>query len=249
MAFTDLLEPDFKPHFDTWRADPSPKNSSALLQATAPVLDSALRSYGGSNPSPTLKSRAKLMALDAMKTYDPTRAKLRTHLMVQLQGLRRHSARESQMVSLPERVGLDMHRLSQAENELRDELSRDPSDTELMEHTGLSLKRLQHIRQAKPAYAEGFIHSRTASEENPGGMDPAIQQTGPNPHLLDFVYHDLDPIDQVILEHTIGLHGKRVLPKQEIARRVGVSAAAISQRASRIQERLNLMGDSQLLGG
>ncbi len=240
MAFTDLLEPDFKPHFDTWRADPSPKNSSALLQATAPVLDSALRSYGGSNPSPTLKSRAKLMALDAMKTYDPTRAKLRTHLMVQLQGLRRHSARESQMVSLPERVGLDMHRLSQAENELRDELSRDPSDTELMEHTGLSLKRLQHIRQAKPAYAEGFIHSRTASEENPGGMDPAVMAgAGDDAAWNEFVYHDVDPTDQLIMEHTLGLHGKPVLPKQEIARRAGISPAAISQRAARLQEKLN----------
>ena len=241
-----LLEPEFQPHFDAWRADPSPQKAQTLLQATKPIIDSAVRSYGGTNPSPTLNSRAKLLALDAFTRYDPMRAKLRTHMMVHLQGLRRHAAREQQVIPLPERVGLDLFRLNQYENELRDKFNRDPSDMELSQHSGLSLKRIGYIRQAKPSYAEGTIAASTLGDDDQGGFSPAVLGVGDSGHWNEFVYHDLDPSDQVIMEHTLGMHGKRVLPKQEIARRLGISPGAVSQRAARIQEKLNQREDVSL---
>lgn len=245
-----MLEPDFAPHYDAWKDRPGPQTAQALLQAVRPTLDSAVRSYGGRQPSPTLRGRAKLMALDAFDSYDPSRAKLRTHLMVQLQGLRRHAAREQQVVSVPERVALDQHRLSVYENELRDRLGRDPSDAEMSEHSGLSAKRMGYVRQGRPGYAEGTIAATTSGEESPGGMDPAVARaSGIDPHLLEFVYHDMDPSDQVIVEHTLGLHGRKRLPKQEIALKLGISAGAVSQRAARIQERLNVAQDSWPLNG
>lgn len=246
---TTMLESEYAPHFGAWQADPSPVNAGKLLQATRPVLDAAVRSYGGASPSPTLRSRAKLMALEAFGKYDPNRAKLRTHLMVHLQGLRRMAAKETQLISIPERVGLDLHKLRTAENELRDRLARDPSDIELSGHTGLSPKRIGYIRQARPGYSEGFIQAATQTAEDAGGFTPAVKQTGGiDPHLLQFVYHDLDPADQVILEHTLGMNRKAVLPKQQIAAKLGISPGAVSQRAARIQERLNIIGDAGLAG-
>ena len=135
-----LLEPDFEPHYNAWKQTPNPQTSGALLKAVDPVLTSALRSYGGQN-SPTMKSKARIMALDAMGRYDPSRSKLRTHLMSQLQSLRRSSAKESQILSVPEQVGLDLGHLRESENFLKDQLGRDPSDVELADHTGLSLKK------------------------------------------------------------------------------------------------------------
>lgn len=245
----DLLEPEFRPHYEAWKSKPSPQTSSALLGAVRPVLDSAVRSYGGAGTSPTLRSRAKLMALDALGNYDPSRAKLRTHLMVQLQGLRRASAKEQQMISIPERVALDLHRLGAAEGSLRDSLNRDPSDAELSEHVGLSPARIGYIRQARPAYAEGTIHGATSGDEDQGEFNPAVRQQGPDTHMLDFVYHDLDPADQVIMEHTLGLRNKPVLPKQQIAAKLGMSPAAVSQRAARIQAKLNALDDAWPIGG
>jgi hypothetical protein len=52
-----------------------------------------MRTYAPT-PSPTLNSKAKLMAIDAMGRYDSSKSKLRTHLMHQLQGLRRLAAKE-----------------------------------------------------------------------------------------------------------------------------------------------------------
>jgi hypothetical protein len=35
----DLLEDEFRPHFEAWKATPSPLTSSNLIKATQPVLD------------------------------------------------------------------------------------------------------------------------------------------------------------------------------------------------------------------
>lgn len=232
-----LLEPEFKEHFENWKATPNPQTTAALLKAVDPVLDSSLKTYAGRATSPTLRSKAKLIAAESFSRYDPSRAKLRTHLMSQLQGLRRASAQESQIISIPERVGLDLHKLRMSENELRDKIGRDPSDMELADHTGLSRKRIGYIRKAQPGLSEGALAPEGEADEGQG-IGPGV--VGPQTDTwMDFVYHDLSPVDQVIMEHTIGLHGKQVLPKQRIAAKLNLSPGAISQRAAKIQEKLN----------
>src|SRR6516165_267814 len=111
-----FLEEELHEPFHTWKADPNPDNTAAYLKAIDPILSTALKSYAGGQSSSTLKSHAKLMALDASKRYDPSRAKLRTHLMTQLQPLRRTAIQSTQPVHLPEKVSLHLYRLHHAEN-------------------------------------------------------------------------------------------------------------------------------------
>ncbi len=241
----DLLEPEYAPHFKTWQETPTPETTDKLLKTIHPVLTAAMRTYGTPG-SPTLQTRAKIMALDAMKRYDPSKAKLRTHLMVQLQGLRRHTAREAQILSVPEQVGLDMGHLRDGENFLRDQLGRDPSDAELSDHLHLSTKRIGYIRKSRPTYSEGS--SQRPSEEGEDIYQSAIQEPGSNvKEWHEFLYHDLAPTDQLIMEHTLGLHGKRVLPNQDLARKLGVSPGAVSQRKARIQAKLNLRDEYKVI--
>lgn len=185
------------------------------------------------------------MALDAMKRYDPSKAKLRTHLMFQLQGLRRVSARESQILSVPEQVALDLNNLRQSENVLRDKLGRDPADSEVADHTGLSIKRLTYIRGMHPSYAEGSYQRPT--DEGEDIYQPAVQDKANVKQWHEFVYHDLGPIDQVIMEHTLGLHNKPILQNAEVARKLGVSPGAISQRKARIQGKLDLRDEFKVI--
>ncbi len=62
-----------------------------------------------------------------------------------------------------------------------------------------------------------------------------------------FLYHDLDPYDQVILEYGLGLNGSPKLPAAQIARRLKLSPGAVSQRASRIQQQLDELEDAAVL--
>jgi DNA-directed RNA polymerase specialized sigma subunit len=237
----DMLEDEFRNSYGEWTKEPNPVNTGKFLKSIDPVLQSALRTFGGKNPSPNMHSHAKLLALHAAGSYDPSRAKLRTHLMTHLQGLRRASAKESQIISIPERVGLDLHHLHTAEEELRDRLGREPSTSELADHSGISMKRIGHVRKAKPGYAEGQM----VSENEEGGesaFNPAVLSR-PTDVWHEFIYHDLHPIDQLIMEHTLGMHGRRQLSKQAIARKLRLSPGAISQRAARIQQKLDQKED------
>ncbi len=223
--------------FHAWKNAPGPITSGTLLKAVNPSIDSAIKSYGGSSiGSPTLRGHARRMALQAFQTYDPNRGSLHTHLLSQLQGLRRMANHEQNIIGMPEQVALDRSHLMRSEQELVERLGRSPSDMELADHTGLSLKRLGYIRQAQTPVAEG-----SATDEF-GNNDRPVQQLGPqaaDAAWQDFVYHDLSPVDQLIMEHTLGLRGRRRLPVQDIARKLGITAGAVSQRTAKIQGKLN----------
>jgi hypothetical protein len=79
MPNYDFLEPEFTQPWEEWKKAPNPANSSTLLKTVDPVINAALRTYAGPNPSPTIRSRAKLLTLHAAGSYDPNRAKLRSY--------------------------------------------------------------------------------------------------------------------------------------------------------------------------
>jgi hypothetical protein len=247
---TNRLEPRFAPAFHAWSADPSPARAGEFLKTIDPVIQEGLSVYGGANANPMMRSRARQIALDAARKYDPARASLKTHLMAHFQGLRRYGAQQTQVIHVPEAVALDQQHLVTAETELRDRFGRDPSDLELADHTGLSRKRIAHIRGYRPAVSEGQLAVSGDEDEEGGaggGFEPAVE--GPDRSMLraQFLYHDLGPHDQVILEYGMGLNGNPRLPAAQIARRLRISPGAVSQRAARIQQQLDELEDSEVL--
>jgi DNA-directed RNA polymerase specialized sigma subunit len=232
------LEPEFTDAYNAWKTTPSPASNSGLLKAVTPVIDTALRSYG--DASPTLRSRAKQLTLKALPAYDPGKGTLRTHLLSQLQSLRRLSTQQQQIISLPEQVGLDQKYLYDTESRLRDENGFDPSDADIADATGISLKRLKYVRQFRAPLAESAVNSSFDSGDEP--HDPATQTAGKDNHYeawLDFVYADLGQTDRVIMDYTLGRNGTPKLPLQDVARRLGITPSAASQRAAKIQRMID----------
>lgn len=227
---------DFPDFHAQWVKHKTPETNTQLLQRVQPVIDTAVSSYGGASASPVLRSRARLMALKAMDTYDPKRGNVRTHLLSQLQGLRRLSAQEQNIIGIPEQVGLDYQKLHSAENELRDSLSRDPSDDELADATGLSVRRIRKVRAFNQPVATGSTVTETADDN----YDGEIASTIPNQNRsadawMEFVYGDLTPTDKLIMDLTLGRNGRRRASTQDIARRLNITPGAVSQRAAKIQ--------------
>lgn len=226
-----LLEPHFTTPFQNYRDKPGPETSGPLLTALKPVIDEALRSYGGSEAgTATARARAKVLALDAVNRYDPSRAKLRTHLLSHLRGLRRTVERSTAGVYVPEQWRIDSHRVDTAVRDARDELGREPSDGEIADRVSLPVGRVRRARAA-PGVLAG------------SQFEEAFQVNSPNEaawqRWVDAIYHTADPKDQLILDHSLGLHGKPVLPANKIAEMVGLSGGAISQRKARLQKDLD----------
>jgi len=227
-----MLEPEFAEPYGAWKKTPSPATNAAMLTLLRPHIDKAVSMHlGQGSANPLLTSRARRMALDALPRYDPSRAKLSTFVTNELQGLKRVRRQQSQVVKAPERILLDRAALQEREQELRDSLGREPSDMELADWSGFSLARIAKVRQFQPAVATGTLEN--------AGVSPGMQETPLSDTWVQLVYGDLSATDQRILEHTLGLHGRRRLSNQEIAAKLRLSPGAISQRKKKIQELLD----------
>lgn len=220
--------------YKAWKEKPSPRAMGLVLESAAPVLSSAIKSYGSGNQA--LQSHARRLAADAIMTYDPNRgAKLQTHIMSRLQPLQRHHREVTRMARIPERVSMDLYRMSQAVADFSAENQREPSDGELSRLTHMPIRRLNKVRK----YANGDVSESMFTENEDGDegiMYPGTDKPNPDAIWLEYVHHDLNPIDQQILEWKTGYNGKPILSNNDIARKLKLSAGAVSQRSAKISE-------------
>ena len=235
---SNKLEPEYAEPFNAWHKEPTPQTSGAMLRQLQPVIDRGIQAHVGKAAGPTIRSHARKLTLSALKTYDPHKARLSTHVLNHLQGLRRIQRSSTQVLKIPERVALDRARLDEATAELEDRLGRLPSTAELADHTGLSLRRIQRIRKVVMPMSEGQFRSRTDAGGEAMGFAPAVQQE-PSQAWLELVYEDLSPVNQKVLEYSLGLYGQPQLPNHEIAKILGLTPGAVSQRRRQIQQLLD----------
>jgi hypothetical protein len=234
---TTLLEPELEPHYNAWKADKTPEANATILKQLQPDLDKIVKVHVGQN-NPILNSQARRLTIDALQSYDPSRSRLRTHLFNQLQSLKRISRQQRSILHIPERVVLDKYHLDRHTQELIDTVGRDPSDEELADHTGFSLKRIQHVRSFRPAVAEGTLEAAgpEGQQEIFGPISSANRQLSA---WHDLVYGELSPMDKVIFEHSLGYNGKRVLSNNDIAGKIKRTPGFVSQRKKIMQDTLD----------
>jgi DNA-directed RNA polymerase specialized sigma subunit len=219
--------------YQFWTKNQSATNMDQLLRSAGPTIGKALSSFAGGDKSYT--GLAKRLAIDAFRTFDVKKgAKLNTHLFIRLQPLQREYTKRSSIVSVPERVQLERFRLEQTEQSMNDELGREPSDDELADRLSMSKKRIAHVRsRSRRQFVEGQM--RTPEGEP---VLPVADADSSDDVWTEYVHHDLDPIDKKILEWKTGMYGKSMLSTNEIARRLKITASAVSQRASKIAAKL-----------
>jgi len=194
-----------------------------------PTMDAGLRSYAQGDQS--LKLRAKILATQAVDRWDPTKgAALKTHVFNNMKGLQRFRNNRSSVVHIPESVRTDLSRIRTFENDYKADNGYDPSDAETADALSLSMKRIQKTRSTeRPA----------SSALNEQGHDTFAKERDPYDVWKDYVYYDLSAANKKIFEWTTGYGGSPVISKQEIAKRMKISPAAVSMRVSTIQSKLS----------
>jgi DNA-directed RNA polymerase specialized sigma subunit len=218
------------PAYDTWKADQTPENLGHALRELDPVLVSEVQRYSG--PKDILHVKAKGLAIKAIRSYDPTKgAALRSWVTTQLQPLSRYGQR-LQSVRVPETVRRQAAEVHTISERLHDKFGRMPTDTELADEAGLSITKIHSLQnRVRPALTESQM---VAPKDGVEGTLPASQFPSGADYAFEAVYQDLGPREKVIADWKIGAHGKERLPNQEIARRLGVSPALITQITGRL---------------
>jgi len=217
--------------YTAWSAAPGPDTAGELLKHLRPTIDSALNSYAP-DMKDQLRARAELMALSAARTYDAAKGtRLPSHVFNNLKGLNREKARRGTMVHIPENKVLELNRLRGAEASFESEQGREPTAAELADATGLSIKRIEKIRDSGGERSESGLL-------NEHGDSLFARQEDPQRIWADYVYHDLDDQDKKIFEWSTGYGGAARKGKGEMAKALRMSPAAVSRRIGKIVQML-----------
>jgi DNA-directed RNA polymerase specialized sigma subunit len=218
--------------YSAWAADQTPENMALVIDELKPAINAEVYRYPG--PKPLLRVQAKRLATKAVRSYDPARgAKLRSWVVTQLQPLSRYGKqlRPVHVSEVAVRQAAEVNRLRQ---QLSDTLGREPTHEELADEVGISVPRIKKLeREVMATTTEG----RFVNEEGVPTL-PATSEADTLSAAADGVYESLSKRDRGIYDWKTGQHGKPRLPNQEIARRLGVSPALISQRTAQISEQI-----------
>lgn len=235
-------KPTIEDHYTKWVTSQSPTDMTALVNSAKPIIDSAITTYAGGNTSPVVRSRAKQIVINAIKRYDPeSGVPMRNWLMTNLQELRRISSQLESPIVIPERVKIDAFRVRQVTNEFEEEHGRSPSISELSDLTGLNAKRIAYVKQLdRPTVTEGqFTKEDSEDSDDIDAYLPGVPGDDWMSIWAEYVYHDLDEINKKIFDMYVGRGGyKQGMTVNEMAKELGMSAAAVSQRAKKISDKL-----------
>jgi len=177
-----LLEPQYASAYSAWKEDQSDANREVLLKAISPVIGYHVGTIGNADKN-YLTIQGKILAMKAMKDYDPSKASLSTYLSGQLIPLRRFARQQMNILNVPERVMLASQQLDGAETELEDMLGRLPTTDELADHMGMSVKQIERIRRTNHAQNTGAYNVPT---EEGGTSSPAVRRSIPQQYLSRF---------------------------------------------------------------
>lgn len=223
--------------YNKWIVDKSQENMGKLLDAFLPTINSEILQYSGNRD--LLRSRARVYAIQAIKSFNPMgTAKLNSWIVTNLKQLSRYGKR-LRPVRASEDVIRDAAELNRVRGELEDELGRAPTDEELTDETGWGKKRLDKLRHdAVASVSGGADPSETADEGFTSAMDMSTQFADEVPFARDAVYMSLPQRDKDIFDYKLGMHGKPAMSGTDIAKKLGVTSALISQRSSDIGRRI-----------
>jgi len=225
-AGDDVTKDSLEKHYETWKKAQTPQTAAPMLEQLQPDIDASLRNYGGKNQD-ELRTQAQLLALRAAETYKPKKGtSLRTHVRNSLHKLTRIRNERSNVMHIPENVQAEKAHLQKASDEFKAEFDREPNLQELADRSTFSIRQIKRIR----GYAGDVPESLMTSEKG----DLMTGGRSASQMWLDYMYFELDPIDKKVYEWSTGYGGSEKLSKAEIAKRLKISAPAVSKRINKI---------------
>ena len=220
-------ESKIDPEFLEWQKTKDPHCLSLLLKKYNKLIEKELPKYRGQLPDPILRTYAKKITVDAIKTFNPSKSKLSTHIVNNMLRMHRKNYEISGVARLPEDIQRGVNVFKNAKDYLIDKLNREPTVEELADE--LSWNKDRVIRLMKMAKKEVLSSSLDFAPARYEMSDPR----------LDYLYYDLEPKDKIVFQYKVGYRGFPVLDNQSIAKKINASQAMVSIRSKKIAEKIN----------
>lgn len=199
-----------------------------LLADHKRLIESEVTKYSKFVPYHVVLAEAYRLAKEAAQAYDPKSGnKFSTYLVSSLKKLSRISTKYGSILRVPENKQFKIHRINLVEEELKNELGREPSLAEVAQGVGMSLTEVTSLKQSR---------KREVNVTNLPYAPVFIE--GDHDEWVYFVYHDLPPRDKLILEHKTGFGGKPIWSNDQLAAHLNTSPSTISNRVRMITAKI-----------
>lgn len=226
-------EPDIKDVIKRWQQSPNDADAEYLLDKMKPTINAAMTSYAAGH-NKDLAVKAAMLTLKALSTYDPSYGTdPSTHVFHNLKRLNRIVNRRGNIIPVSEQASMEARYVYNKRAEFIDDYGREPSDLELADLTGYSMKKIDKILSRDKVKSE-------TSTLNPETLNSTVASKDVTDRdYFEYVYRSVGPIDQKIMEWSEGAHGQPALSGKEIALKLRITPAAVSQRKAKILKMLS----------
>ena len=199
-----------------WKRTQNPAALQRLLDRMGGIIGREVNRWASGMSRSLLEAEGKRLAVLAFRDYDPGRGvALSTFVASRLPKLSRMVYANQNAARMSETNALLFHAYNSAVSELRDIHGREPTLAELSDHLAWTPRKVAEFQRISTR------RELVESEEHPDTSDE-------DDHLVDFIYHDLPPLQQQVFEHSTGYLGAPRLSGKEMMKRLGLTQGQLS---------------------
>jgi DNA-directed RNA polymerase specialized sigma subunit len=217
MALSTRQETDLA-LWKEWKQTKNPGTLEKLLNQLQPLIQSEVNKWGQAVPPMALASKARLLAVEALDSYNPNMgATIGTHVASRLRKLSRSVYPYMNVARIPENQQLFYHTYNVAKTTLSDQLGRDPNTEEMADHLGWTPKRITTFQRA---------FDRRELVESEGATYDMAEDDG----IVDFYHFGLSPEDKPLFEDIVGYKGKTSMTNGQLIKKYHITQGQLSYK-------------------
>ena len=214
--------------YHEWKQTQSPKAFHKLYTSMKPLIYDAAKkaSYGSNVPESAHQIWAAQNFYDALRTYKPTMGTaLNTHVYNAVhQKAKRLNYLYQNLGHIPEPRAMQIGLYQNIHENMRSDLGREPSAAEVADKLSWGVKDVVNIQKE--------LQKEMAMDL--GAEEHGVFESSVDDEILDYIYYELNPEEQLVYSYVFGKHGKPRMVKankkvdfEGIAKKVGFSASKV----------------------
>lgn len=208
-----------------------PEKLDPLLKSFSGLINSRINIYKNRVEVPTtvIEQEHKKWFADALRTYDPKKAALNTHITTRLRKAGRLIDSNKNFTYIPENISSKIGTFNYFKSELREKLGHDPDDQTLLDHALTSGNKklmkltIKDVRRLNNDQRKGLIQQGHESDLHTESLSPREQE------VAELIVYQLTPQERLVHEYTVGLNGKPKLSPGEIAKKLKMDGSKVSK--------------------
>jgi len=199
-----------------------------LLDNLDPLVHNAVNQYAGkvNIPSEAIQSKAEDLAIKGIKSFNPGKAQLSTHVDWQLRGLNRFVTTYKNPARIPQHQTHKIQALITTRDRMTSAMGRPPTD--------YALARKLHWTPRQVGSLQKGLSRRVLDPEMFKLRDPRSFSPSRFKEVMQLLPSELGPREKFVFKATYGIGRQKPLSASQMAKKLRTSQATISRTRKRV---------------